>query len=111
MQKTKNKTGASHRKPDIKKLVVVVVLGLIIFYFAYTLISQQISLNKKNNEIKALESQVQTAKDEAKKLEEEIDNLKDPEYIEKIARDKLGFVKPNERVFVDSNKSENNNGN
>ena len=111
MQKTKNKKGASHHKPDIKKLVVIVVLGAIVFYFAYTLISQQISLNKKNDEIKALEGQVQTAKDEAKRLEEELNNLQDPEYIEKIARDKLGFVKPNERVFVDSNKSENNNGN
>ena len=34
--------------------------------------------------------------------------MEDPEYIERIAREKLGLVRPNERVFVDANKSDSN---
>ena len=45
-----------------------------------------------------------------KKLEAELENLNDPAYLEKIAREKLGLVRPNERVFVDANKSETNTG-
>lgn len=111
MKKTAKKGKGSHRKLDIKKLIAIVACGVVVFYFAYTLVSQQVSINRKNAEIQALESQVQEAESKAEKLNEEVENLQDPEYIEKIAREKLGLVRPNERVFVDSNKSESNSGN
>lgn len=111
MKKTEKKRRSSHRKIDIKKLIAIIIGAAIVFYFAYTLVTQQISINKKNDEIKELESQVQAAEGESDKLKSELENLQDPEYIEKIAREKLGLVRPNERVFVDSNKSENNKGN
>ncbi len=111
MEKTRNRKKVPRRKFNIKKLVAIMVAAVVVFYFAYTLITQQISISKKNEEIKALESQVQEAENESDRLQGEIENLQDPEYIEKIAREKLGLVRPNERVFVDSNKSENNSGN
>ena len=37
-------------------------------------------------------------------LEEEINKSNSPEYIEKVAREKLGMYLQNERVYVDSNK-------
>ncbi|MBO5364889.1 MAG: septum formation initiator family protein, partial [Clostridia bacterium] len=46
------------------------------------------------------------AEQQTEKLEKELENLNDPEYLEKIAREKLGLVRPNERVFVDANQSE-----
>ena len=35
-----------------------------------------------------------------------MENLDDPEYLEKVAREKLGLIRPNERVFIDTNKDE-----
>ena len=32
------------------------------------------------------------------------DNINSDEYIESVARDKLGLVKPYEKVYVDANK-------
>ena len=32
------------------------------------------------------------------------DNINSPEYIEEIAREKLGMYLPNERVFIDIGK-------
>ena len=110
MEKT-GKKKIPARKFNLKKLIVYAVTGVVVFYFAYTLVTQQISINKKNAEIKALESQVAEAEGESDKLKSELENLQNPEYIEKIAREKLGLVRPNERVFVDSNKSESNSGN
>ena len=40
-------------------------------------------------------------------LTNEADNQDSPEVIEKIAREKLNMVKPNEIVFVDDNQDEN----
>ena len=40
-------------------------------------------------------------------LQNEADNQDSPEVIEKIAREKLNMVKPNEIVFVDDNQDEN----
>ena len=51
---------------------------------------------------------MQTATQQTEKLEAELENLNDPAYLEQIAREKLGLVRPNERVFVDANKSQAN---
>lgn len=98
------------KKKNKKKLIIIIICVVIGIYFAYTLISQQISLSKKNNEIENLQSQINSANEETKKLQTELDNFNNPEYIERIAREKLGLVRPNERVFIDQNKSEDNSG-
>lgn len=73
------------------------------------MIWQQITISRKDNEIKALEEQITAATQQTEKLQQELDNLNDPEYLEKIAREKLNLVLPNERIFVDANKSNSNN--
>ena len=74
----------------------------------WTLISQQFTINAKNKEIDALDSKIQEVQQQSDNLKQQVDNLQNPEYIERIAREQLGLVRPNERVFVDSNKSEDN---
>lgn len=114
IKKVKDSTASSKkntaRKVDVKRLVAVVIGAVVVIYFSCTIISQQSLINKKNKEIQNLEEQISQANEDADKLKNEIDNLQNPEYIEKVAREKLGLVRPNERVFVDSNKSNENNG-
>ena len=59
-------------------------------------------------EIKELSTKINVAQDELdqnkQNLEEEINKSNSPEYIEKVAREKLGMYLQNERVYVDSNK-------
>lgn len=91
-----------------KKLAFYIVTGLALIYFIATLITQQLSISQQNRRIEELQSRVSEAQQQAESLKTEVDNLNNPEYIERIAREQLGLVRPNERVFIDSNKSENN---
>lgn len=90
------------------RLLAVVLVGLFVLYFIYIMIWQQVMLSKKNKEIDALEEKISAATQQTEQLKEQLSSMEDPEYIERIAREKLGLVRPNERVFVDANKSDSN---
>lgn len=52
-------------------------------------------------ELEALEREVQTVEAENRQLAREVEALRtDPEYMEAVARDELGWVRPSERVVV-----------
>lgn len=108
-RKNKKKAAKSGRY-DIKKLGLRAVIVLVAAYFIYVMIWQQVMISNKNEEIEALSKNIEQATQESERLRQEVENLSDPEYIERIARETLGLVRPNERVFVDSNKSEDNTG-
>ena len=71
------------------------------------LTKQQVSLEQYKDEIQVLSTKIEVAEDELNQnkeyLEEEEERTKSLEYIEKIAREKLGMYLQNERVYVDSN--------
>ena len=51
-------------------------------------------------EVEILEREVGALRADTARLTAEVDRLRtDPEYIEQIAREKLGLVKPGERVY------------
>lgn len=108
-QKNSGKS-APKQKLNVKRLAIVAAAAVFIIYFIYAMIAQQIALSNKNKEIQSLEEQVSAANTETERLQKELDNLEDPEYLERVAREKLGLVRPNERVFVDANKSKANSG-
>ena len=72
------------------------------------LIKQQLNISQYKDEIKDLSSQIEVAESELNQnkqdLEQEKKNTDSLEYIEKLAREKLGMYLQNERVYVDSNK-------
>ncbi len=98
-------------KINPRRFISMLVAAMFVLYFIYTMIWQQVVISKKGKEIEALEEKIAAAEQQTEKLEEELDNLNDPEYLEKIAREKLGLVRPNERVFVDANQSDVNHSN
>ena len=71
------------------------------------LVKQQISITQYKEEINVLSSKIEVAEDELNQnkenLKQEQINVDSAEYIEKLAREKLGMYLPNERVYVDSN--------
>ncbi len=97
---------ARKRKLDKKRLGIVIAVTAFALYFIYIMIWQQVMISRKNGEIKALEEKIDNANQQTEILQKELDNLDDPAYLEKIARERLGLVRPNERVFVDANKDE-----
>ena len=82
------------------------IIALIIWIVM--LIKQQINISQYKDDIKDLSSKIEVAEkelDENKQnLEQEKKNTDSLEYIEKLAREKLGMYLPNERVYIDSTK-------
>ena len=75
-----------------------------IIYFIYTIISQQRTLNSYAQEKEQYNEQIETAQEEQEELQNMKDNINSNEYIEEIAREKLGMYYPNERVYIDVEK-------
>ena len=67
-------------------------------------VSQQKMLNSYNAEIKNFDTQIAEAKETNESLTEMKENVNSPEYIEQVAREKLGMYLPNERVYIDIGK-------
>lgn len=103
-----DKQGKRKRRFNPRKFVFAILAVGFAAYFVYVMIWQQLMISEKNREIDALQEKINAAGQQTEKLQEELDNLNDPEYLERIAREKLGLVEPNERVFVDANKSDSN---
>lgn len=90
------KRALQHRLSVISITAVIVVLGI-------TLSVGSISLHKKNNEYKAqeaeLEAQIQQEALRAEEIEELEEYVGTDEYVEDVAKEKLGLVYPNEIIF------------
>ena len=81
------------------------VIALIVWIVM--LIKQQINIKQYKDEINVLSSKIEVAEDELNQnkqdLEQKKQNTQSLEYIEQVAREKLGMYLQNERVYVDSN--------
>ena len=88
----------------IKKHYKKILICIVVAYVISILISQQKILNSYNSEIKSYETQIAKEQETKKALIEIKENINSPEYIEQVAREKLGMYLPNERVYIDIGK-------
>ena len=89
------------KKNNFLKKVLIIAF---IIYFAYTLIMQQKTLNSYAAEQAKFNEDIEVAEEEQNELQEIKENINSNEYIEQIAREKLGMYYPNERVYIDVEK-------
>ncbi|MDF2565853.1 MAG: cell division protein FtsB [Massilibacillus sp.] len=81
------------------------LLVIIIAYFGYVSFNQQVHLNTIDREQEIASSRLSEAERIHNELVVEKDKLNQVNYIEKIAREDLGLVKPGELPYISSNKS------
>jgi len=84
-----------------KPSFMIFALCLVFLYFSYLAIGQQRILDAKNQEMAKIEKKIEEEQKANEELKKEIEIIDSDEYKEKVAREKLGMVKKNERVFVD----------
>lgn len=77
------------------------VLVGIILYFIYVCINQQQAMDLYDKEAENYKNEIVAAQKENEKLQHIRDNVNSEEYIEEVARQKLGMYLPNERVYID----------
>jgi len=96
MKNTENRSGKI-------KFIHIISLSFIL-YFAYTMFDQQIQLNKYNSQIEMYQADIESKNKLVDYYSSQKTNITSDEYIEKVARDSLGYVKPYEKIFIDANK-------
>lgn len=95
--------GQKASKPRKSKLSKV-LWAVAILYVGYIFVQQQIRLHDLRVEEKEVAAEIEQAQQENEELTHVMDIMDTDEYIEKVARQKLGFVKPDEQVFVDTSR-------
>ncbi|MDR2909457.1 MAG: septum formation initiator family protein [Oscillospiraceae bacterium] len=88
-------------KPPIKSIFVRICIFLFIAYAAVLLVDMQVSLAGQKQELNDLRILHEDQRLENKELERQLQQGADQEYIERIAREKLDYVAPDERVYID----------
>ena len=84
-----------------KKLILkkIVIIGFIVF-FAFSYIRQSITMNRIQKEIDNKQFQLDEVKQKNERLQDEVEkiNSDSSDYLEKLARERLGMIKPGEKV-------------
>lgn len=108
MEKTVRNTKTENTKKK-KTLHVGVFVKRILFcvlfvYFSCQLISQQFKFSRLERENALVDAKIEAAQKEQKNLNLELESIEQEDYLRRIIREKLGYTKPNEKVFVDDTK-------
>lgn len=89
------------KKHLLLKLIVLVLL----VYFISTLVSAQVQINNKREELQKIEQECEEQLVENKELERQILLYQDEEYVQRAAREELGFGTADEKLYIDSSGS------
>ena len=96
----------SYYKNNSLKIKIIILVAVCSGMIIRGIMQQpQIIANKA--EIASLKESIEYEKNRQEEVEEMSDIVDTDEYIEKIARDKLGMIKADERIFIDVSKSQN----
>lgn len=102
MKKRENIKNKINKKKKIRP--VMIVLFAFSIYFVYTFIEQQVQINKYDSEIEMYTADIENKRELVNYYNNQKGNTKSDEYIENVARESLGYVKPYEKIFIDANK-------
>lgn len=99
----KRKEKKNQKKVGKAKLSILIPL-IFIGYCGYTLFEQQVQINKYDSQIKLYQTEIEERNELIDYYNNQKNNVHSDEYIEKVARETLGLVKPYEKIFIDANK-------
>jgi len=88
------------KKDFLLNPVIVTIIIIIALISVFNFYQNIVKLNQIEKEIDEIENQIARAETENEKLKEQIDNSSSYEYIEEVAREKLGLIKPGEKMFI-----------
>ena len=81
-----------------------VILFVVLGYFSYVCVQQQVEISKIHSEMKTTTVQLEQVNQHNEALREERERLSTPAYVEKLAREELGLVKPGKVPYMQNGK-------
>jgi len=86
------------KKINVKKLLI----GLCFLYACYSFVSQQIIIIKINKEVDYTKQELTKLQKKNERLQDEVNMSKTDAYIEKLAREILNLIKPDETPVINN---------
>ncbi|MDU2683557.1 MULTISPECIES: FtsB family cell division protein [Clostridium] len=85
---------AIKKQVTLKRLIIVFIFAIFVFNY----IKQEITMKRIQEDIVISQKELEELKDKNSKLEADLKKVDSNEYIEKLARDRLGMIKEGEKV-------------
>jgi len=85
----------------INLIMLVIMTGLFVYFLA-TFIKQQDEISLIKAEMRSMQQKIAKEQEIHEELLEQVNQIDSDEFIEKIAREKLGMVKEGERLYIDA---------
>lgn len=92
---------SANRKKAFRPLAVRIGLVCVCIYLCVSLVFAQIDIVSKRQQLENLTQQVAAQEAANTELQRTLDSGDEAAYMERIARDKLGYVLPGEHIYVD----------
>lgn len=86
----------------LKRLLKTIIVIALLLYCGIVFAKQEISFQKYDNELKDYQTEISEEAIKHEQLLSIKEQITTKEYIEEVAREKLGLVMPNEIVFIDA---------
>ncbi|HHY81196.1 MAG TPA: septum formation initiator family protein [Clostridiales bacterium] len=92
------------RKRYVLKLRTKLLLtSLLLLYFLFLFFQQSLEMQSQQDKMQELQQAISQVQLENESLSRQIELTKSDEYIEQAAREKLGWVKEGETIFIEKN--------
>ena len=92
-------------KKNPKSRLLKKAVCLFVVYIAYSIVVQQLEIRDRKMMLEAVQQQCQQQSEENKEVERLLAMSDDKNYIERIARERLGYAYADEKVYIDSSKN------
>ena len=92
------------RKKITLRGIVIIVLFLV---FGFNVVKQTMAIKRINNDIAEKREKINEKKEENRKLQAELERVQSNyDYLEKLARERLGLIKEGEQIILPSEPQE-----
>ena len=86
------------KRMNLKNMVIIILIAILVI----SNVRQELTMNKIHKDIEAKQTQLNELQDKNKKLQDEVNQSSTDEYIERMARERLGMIKDGEKVITNS---------
>ncbi|SDK97892.1 FtsB family cell division protein [Halanaerobium congolense] len=88
------------KKDFLLNPVFITIIAIIAVIAAFNFYQNMTRMTQIENKIKKIEAEIAETEAENEQLQKQIQNSDNKEYIEEVAREKLGLVKPGEKLLI-----------
>jgi cell division protein FtsL len=88
------------KKDFLLNPVFITIIAIIAVIAAFNFYQNMTRMTQIENKIKKIEAEIAETEAENEQLQKQIQNSDNEEYIEEVAREKLGLVKPGEKLLI-----------